>query len=370
MKNIVFGITNLSIGGAERVLVDIVNKLSENDKYNITILTLYGKGEFEKQISNKVVIKNVYKNSYNEISKFNKILISLRLLLFKRGIYNKYIKDKYDIEIAFLEGPVTRLFSSKNSRAKKIAWVHTDITKIFGNNLKSRIKRIYDKQIYDKYQKIVFVSKASMEQFKNAYPSLNEEKLQVIHNYINKENVIKKANEEAEVNFSKETFNVVTVARLMKEKGIDRLINVHKKLIKEGLNYNIYVVGDGPEKEYLEKIVEEAGIKDTFKMIGKKENPYPYIKNADTFCLFSHYEGYPMTIIEAKLLEKFIIITNTSAAEAVQNYDKSMVVENDEEHIYLGLKELLKNKDKYINIETKTKYDNEDIIEAIQEILN
>lgn len=370
MKNVVFGITNLSVGGAERVLVDIANKLSEDDKYNITIFTLYGKGEFEKQLSNKITIKNVYKNSYNEMSKFNKILISLRLLLFKRGVYNKYIKDKYDTEIAFLEGPITRLFSSKNSKVKKVAWVHTDITKIFGNNLKSRIKRIYDKKIYDKYQKIVFVSKGSMEQFKNAYPSINEEKLQVIHNYVNKDNVIEKSNEETGISFSKETFNIVTVARLMKEKGIDRLIRVHEKLIKEGLNHNIYVVGDGPEKEYLKKLVKEADIKDTFKMIGKKENPYPYIKNTDAFCLFSHYEGYPMVIIEAKLLGKFIIITNTSAVEAIQNYDKSMVVENDEEHIYMGLKELLENKDKYMNIEIKTKYDNEDIIEEINGILN
>lgn len=370
MKNIVFGITNLSVGGAERVLVDITNKLSENDEYNITIFTLYGKGEFEKQLSNKITVKNVYKNSYKEMSKFNKILISLRLLLFKRSIYNKYIKDKYDIEIAFLEGPITRLFSCKNSKVKKVAWVHTDITKIFGNNLKSHIKRIYDKKIYDKYQKIVFVSKGSLEQFKNAYPSINEEKLQVIHNYVNKDNVIEKSNEEIENIFNKETFNIVTVARLMKEKGIDRLIRVHDRLIKEGLIHNIYVVGDGPEREHLEKMIEEAGIKDTFKMIGKKENPYPYIKCADTFCLFSHYEGYPMVIIEAKLLEKFIIITNTSASEAVENYDKSMIVENDEEHIYIGLKEFIENRDKYMNIGIKTKYDNEDIIEEINGILN
>lgn len=369
MKKIVFGITNLSVGGAERVLVDIVNELSKNNEYDITIFTLYSKGEFENQLSSKINIQSLYSNSYNKISKISKIIISLRLLLFKRRIYNKYIKNKYDTEIAFLEGPITRLFAI-NSKANKIAWIHTDITKIFGNNIKSYVKKIYDKNIYSKYKKIVFVSKGNLEQFKKAYPFIKQEKLQVIHNYVNKENVIQKSNENININFRKETFNIVTVSRLIKEKGIDRLLRAHKKLIKDGLDHNIYVVGDGPEKDNIQKMIERLSLDNTFKLLGKKENPYPYIKQADIFCLCSYYEGYPMVIIESKLLDKFIFITNTSAAEAVQNYNKSMIVENDEEHIYIGLKELLKNKDKYINLKNEIKSEDEDIIQKINEIFN
>lgn len=313
MKKIVFGITNLNLGGAERVLVDICNKLS--NIYDITIFTIYGKGDFEKELSPKIHLNSIYKNSYEEKSHIAKKIIPLKIFFMQKQIYNKYIKNKYDVEIAFLEGPITKIFSTKNKDTKKIAWVHNDISKVFGNGIKAKIKKYINKNLYSKFSKLIFVSKDNLEKF-NDYYSLNVKK-ELIYNYIDMEKIIKKAEENIDYKFDESCINLLSVARLVEQKGIDRIINVHKRLIQDGYYHKFYIIGDGPLKEKLIKLIEQKDVKDTFILLGKKENPYPYIKNANYFCLLSYYEGYGMVIEEAKILNKPIIITDTAAREAV-----------------------------------------------------
>ena len=165
MKKILFGITSLTLGGAERVLVDLANKLCE--KYDITIFTIYANGELEKELNSKVKLKSLYNVSYKELSNIKKhFTIPLKVLLGKRKIYKKFIKEDYDVEIAFLEGPITRLFSVKNKKTRKIAWIHNDISKVYGNGIKSKLKRYIDKKIYCKYETLVFVSIDNMKKFR------------------------------------------------------------------------------------------------------------------------------------------------------------------------------------------------------------
>ena len=368
MKKILFGITSLTIGGAERVLVDLANELC-ND-YDITIFTIYPNGEFEKSLSNKIKLKSLYSKRYNELSKIQKVFVPLKVWINKKQIYKKYIKGNFDVEIAFLEGPITRLISVKNRDTKKVAWIHNDISRVFGNNLKSKIKRHIDEKIYNKFDELVFVSKDNKKSFEKFYKN-NAVKKEIIYNYINSENILKKSNDEIPEIFAEDELNFVTVARLVEQKGIDRLIRVHSKLIKENLKHKIWVIGDGPEYKKLESLVDINSVKDTFKLLGKRENPYPYIKKADYFCLLSYFEGYGMVLEEAKILGKDILITNTAAREAVEGYEYATIIENNENDIYKILKEkILKGKDA-INKSEKTKdYNNEDIIQKIKNILD
>lgn len=373
MKKILFGITSLTLGGAERVLVDLTNALC--DKYDVTIFTIYAKGEFEKQLSKKVKVKSLYNVQYNELTNIKRKIIPLKILLNKKNIYKKYIYDNYDIEIAFLEGPINRLFSIKNKNTKKIAWIHNDITKVFGNGLKSKLKKILDKRIYSKYDTLVFVSKDNLKKFDKEYKDIRNKylepiKKEVIYNYINKENIIKKAEEKTNIVFNKDMINFVTVARLVEQKGIDRLIEIHSRLIKNGLKHNFYIIGDGPEKEKLEILIKKHKIEETFKLLGKKENPYPYIKNADYFCLLSRFEGYGMVLEEAKILDKPIIITDTAAREAVEKYENARIFENTEDGIYKGLENIIlhNNKEKLKN-DNKFEYDNKNIIGKIERLM-
>ena len=369
MKKILFGITGLTLGGAERVLVDIANNLC--DKYEITIFTIYAKGELEKQLNQQVKLKSLYKEQYKNLPKFErKYIAPLRVLLFKNQIYKKYIKENYDVEVAFLEGPITRLFSVRNFNTKKIVWIHNDIAKVFGNGIKAKIKKTIDQKIYEKYEKLIFVSKDNLKSFEKTYNDIKMSKKDkcVIYNYIDSAEVQRKSEKGQAKELEKEKINFVEVARLVPQKAIDRIIKVHSRLIKEcGKKQNFYIIGDGPEKEKLQKLIKEYNVEDTFFLLGKKENPYPYIKNADYFCLLSEFEGYGMVLEEAKILNKPIIITNTAAREAVENYSKSLILENNEQSIYLGLKDIIIGKTAIKNkIE---KYDNQNILEEIEKIL-
>ena len=159
--------------------------------------------------------------------------------------------------------------------------------------------------------------------------------------------VRKKTEDQIDITFDQTYINFVTVARLVEQKGIDRLIDVHTKLIRNGKKHRFYVIGDGPLREKLEEKIKKNKVEDSFFLLGKRENPYPYIKKADYFCLLSQFEGYPMVLLEAKLLNKKILITDTAAREVVQNYEKATIVENSEKGIYNGLQKIInQNKNK------------------------
>ena len=174
---------------------------------------------------------------------------------------------------------------------------------------------------------------------------------------MNTENVINKS-KEFDPNFPKDNIpNFVTVARLVDQKAIDRLITVHYKLISDEYKHRFYVIGDGPLKPKLQELINKLNISDTFFLCGQKENPYPYILNSDYFCLLSYYEGLPMVLLEAKELNKHIIITDTASREALENYTNKKIAQNSENGIYETLKEIISNNN--INENKKTNYTNE-----------
>lgn len=372
MEKIIFGITSLTLGGAERVLVDTANNLI--DKYDVTIFTLYSNGELENQLNEKIHLRSLYNKKYNELTKKEKRLIPISVLFNRKKIYEEFIdNENYKAQIAFLEGAITRIFStkSKNKDCKKIAWIHNDISKVFGKNLKSKIKRIFDRNIYEKYDSLVFVSIDNLDKFNKVYDDIQLPKEKVINNYIDADRILKKANESYEKIFNDNEINIVQVSRLVEQKAIDRLIKVHSKLIKEGLNHHIYIIGEGPLKEKLEKQITELNVKKTFTLLGLKVNPYPYIKDADAFVLFSNFEGYPMVVEEAKILNKYIAVTNTSAREVLLNYaNNSIIVKNSEDGIEEAIQDIIKNKNKILKENDKYVYTNLKIIDKICKVID
>ena len=280
------------------------------------------------------------------------------------------MKRGFDAEIAFLEGPVTRLFATNinrktsSERAKnkqepennetlrlsdikktntKIAWIHNDISKVYGNGLKAKIKNFVDGIAYKKYDKLVFVSEENQKDFNKEYKWAKEQNETLIRNYIDYKKVLKKADEHVDLPYDSKEINLLTVCRLVEQKALDRFIKVQKALENNGIHTKIYIVGDGEQRYNLQKQIDSEGLTDRFILLGQKENPYPYIKYCDYFCLLSYYEGYGMVLEEAKILNKPIILTNTAAKECAKGYDKAIVLDNNFESIVKGLEKELKS---------------------------
>ena len=361
MKKIIFGITGLTLGGAERVLVDIANRLS--DKFDITIFTLYAKGEFEDALKPNIKRISVFDKQYKDLTNSEKKKISFYILFRKKYLYNNYLRENYDVQVAFLEGPITRLFSYKSGQAKKIAWVHNDMNRVFGTGIKAKLKIAFEKKSYKAYDKLIFVSKDNLESFEKNI-KIDKPK-QIIYNYIDSQNVKEKSLEVIDLKFDENAINIVSVARLVEQKGIDRWIRVHSKIRKEGINQKVYIIGDGPLKEALQKQIKNEGVEDSFILVGQRLNPYPYIRMADYFALLSYFEGYGMVLEEAKILDKPILITDTAAREAVNGYANSKILNNTEDGIYEGLKKL-KEKPK---VDSCFHYSNGEKIEKIIELM-
>ena len=296
-KKIIFGITSLSIGGAERVLVDIVKELQ--NVYDITVFTIYGNGEFEKELKGtNVKLKTIFKKQREEYGYIARKIVTTIYRCFYNIIYELYIKNIYDIEVAFLEGPITRLFAN-SSNANKIAWVHTNMSLYYETTKYSKRKKKIDEKIYQRYNTIVFVSKDSREDFIKTFPNNNIRK-KVIYNFIDQKRIERKSREIEPYEIEPNIPSIVVVARLTKAKALDRLIEVHKRLIKDRIMHNIYIIGDGEERKNLEEKIKEYGIKKSFILLGKKENPYPYILKAKYFGLFSYAEGYRFSVRRSK----------------------------------------------------------------------
>lgn len=375
MKKIIFGITSLTLGGAERVLIDVANELC--NRYNITIFTIYGNGDLENELNSNIKIKTLYNKRYSKLTSFEKITLPFKIMLNSKKIYKEYIEGDYVAQIAFLEGAITRLFSienKKNEKCKKIAWIHNDISKVFGKSLKAKVKIIYDKKIYSRYNTLVFVSKDNLKAFESVYPKINVGEKKVIYNYINSKRILdlSKNDEEYAGAFDKNEVNLVQVSRLVEQKAIARLIKVHKKLINEGYMHHIYIIGEGPLEKDLKKKIQEEKIEKTFTLLGAKKNPYPFVKNATAFVLFSNYEGYPMVIEEAKILNKYIAITNTAARETLTNYKKKcIIVQNNEEGIEKAIKNIIEKKSEILNKKDEEYvYSNKSIIDEIIDVID
>lgn len=341
-KKIIFGITSLTLGGAERVLVDLSNKLC--DKYDITIFSIYDDGELKAELGKKIKFKSLYKCRYDELGEMRKKWIPIKIFLFSNIIYNKFIKGNYDVEIAFLEGPITRLLSHENGNTRKIVWIHNDIKYVFGKGIKAKIKKVVDKSIYTKYNDMVFVSKENQESFCKVYNNIDYKCMHVVYNYIDKKRILEKAGGSVPEFNNHDGKIFVCVCRLVQQKAIDRLIIIHKKLLNSGYYHNFFIIGDGPERDKLEHLVKTENVGGTFHILGKRQNPYPYIKKADYFCLLSYFEGYGMVLEEAKILLKKIILTNTAAKEAVEGYEYALIVDNDSKAIYEGLADAISGK--------------------------
>lgn len=328
MKKILFLIYNLDGGGAEKVLLKILEKIDKN-KFKIDLFLIKKEAVYLKEFETKfkdITIRTPYDNlSKNKL--LNRIQYKLKHKKVRKSlknpeIFKEFIKEKYDTQIAFLEG-MSSIYLSKTECRNKIAWVHVDLEKHRTMTIDK------EREIYKNYNKIICVSNQAKNSFDKIYPEYSN-KSTVIYNPIDKEEIINKSSEEVEKFRDKNTVTFVAIGRLNEQKGFDILLKAHKLLKDENLENNIVILGEGTERKNLEKYILENDLEKSVKLLGFKENPYPYLKQSDVYVSSSRYEGYPLVLCEAICLNKPIIATScTGTKEVLENGKYGLMCEVD-----------------------------------------
>jgi glycosyltransferase involved in cell wall biosynthesis len=358
-KKLLFVIDSLIIGGAEKSLLSLLNMI-DSSKYEIDLLLFKQGLDLDKYVPNYINILPVpeyFRFINNEpVSNSNKILylyfrirtsVNLRLNRYKNNpihseqVVFKSIKriiipvaNKYDVAIAYSQGLPTYFVANKVVADKKIAWINTDY-----------VNTLYDKKIdyefYKKITKIIAVSqhiRESISQIREEYKN----KVHTMLDIINPEMISTMAEEHKVDDFDKSVTNILTVGRLATVKSYDTAIEVARLLRQSGYNFKWFVIGEGPERKKLQELINKYDLNNYFILLGKKLNPYTYMKNCDIYVQTSIKEGFGLTVCEAKILKKPIVCTNfPTAKEIINNNEDGLIVEHSVDSIYLGIKRYL-----------------------------
>ena len=380
-KKVLFLIHALGAGGAEKILINLANGM-DKEKYEVTIMTVVNTGVFRNNIDDDVKYKYIFnfpfkkknnvttKEPGNLLAKHDpkiqfiaKMYTKIWKYMPTKLFYRIMIREKYDVEIAFLEGICAKIISaSTNKISKKISWIHVDML----NHKKSEAvftSLNMERKCYEKFDEVICVSKNVRDQFIKKF-DYNEKKVKIRYNPVDKIDIQNKSMEKVDDIKKPNKFIFCTIGRLVTQKGYDRLLRVHNRLIKDGIDYNLWIIGEGNKRPLLEEYIKENNLSDSVKLLGFKENPYKYLKLSDAFVCSSRAEGFSTVASEAVILGKPIVTVNCSGMYELlgDNNEYGLVVENNEDSLYEGMKKLLLNREIYEGYLLKVK-EREDIFD-------
>lgn len=348
MKKILFLIHDLGQGGAEKVLVNLVNNM-DHSKFDITVMTLFDYGENRQFISPKIK----YKTWCSKMIPGNSHLMKL---LSPTQLHNMIIKEHYDIEVAYLEGPCARIISGcVDPSIKLVSWIH--IEQHSAKKAASSFRNIKEaKKCYGKFNKIVCVSETVKMDFKNAL-HVDDVLYEVLYN-TNESEKIKRASKEIVEGtvFQEKEIKIIGVGKLLKSKGFDRVLRIAKRLLNENFPVHIYILGEGPEKGALLNYISENKMEKQVTLLGYQLNPYKYIAKCDLFVCASHAEGFSTAATEALILGIPVCTVKVSGMkEMLGEYNEyGIVTDNSDEALYEGIKMLLDDKEKLKHYKTQS----------------
>lgn len=372
---VLFRLRSLEMGGVPRVVLDLLRNLPK-DKFEFTLMLNLYQGELVKEIPAdlKVIVvekgkEQMSSNSFVQIMQL--IWRRLKLEVYDRFpsiLYALKVPEKYDIEIASSYAEFDMVLNSPDKNSRKIAWFHTDVT--YDVN-QERAKERVDKM--KKFDHVIFcaahIRNVIEENYNVTYPSSS-----VVYNAIHTDEVKRKALEFTVDYEGLQKPVFCSVGRLHSRKGYHNLVNIHQKLINEGFQHSIAVLGDGEEKNNLTEQINQLSLNESFKLLGTKINPYPYIKNADYFVLPTRSEAYPLVINEALTLEKPIISTNVGGIpEMIDDGIDGILVNDNEEEIYEAMKKVFTQPELLTEIKKNTsesykKFDAQKIYNQVTEV--
>ena len=333
-KKILFLIHDLGQGGAEKVLINLVNNM-DNLAFDITVMTLFDSGENRQFISPKIK----YKTWCSKMIPGNSHLMKL---LSPTQLHCMIIKEHYDIEVAYLEGPCARIISGcSDPSVKLVSWIH--IEQHTAKKAASSFRNIKEaRKCYSKFNKIVCVSNTVKADFVNALQV--DVPYEVLYN-TNESEKIKLASKETvtETDIQSGEIKIIGVGKLLKNKGFDRILRIAKKLRDEKLPIHVYILGDGPEKSILQQFISENKLEKQVTLLGYQLNPYKFISQCDLFVCASHAEGFSTAATEALILGVPVCTVEVSGMKEMlgDKNEYGIIVKNTEQDLYLAIKQLI-----------------------------
>lgn len=368
MKKILFMIHDLGSGGAEKVLVNLVNNM-DPEQYEITVMTLIGGGVNEQFLKPHIRYIPCFKKLPRGHTHLLKLLSAKRL-------HRRLIKEKYDIEVSYLEGPSARIISGcPYADTKLVSWIHVEqhtkavAAKAFRSFRESQV-------CYGKFHQTVCVSEYVKQDFLGLYPELKP--VDVLYNTNETKQILEKKDEPVRKGvFTDAKVRLCGVGKLMPNKRFDMLLRIHKRLMEEGYSLQTCLLGDGPQRSELEKFVQENRLDGSVTFLGYQTNPYQYVAGCDLFICASIAEGFSTAATEALIVGTAVCTVEVSGMKEMlgQNNEYGIVTESNEEALYQGIKSLLDDPALLAHYKMQAQlrgktFSTENTVKAVQDMLN
>lgn len=380
MKKILIVSHALELGGAERSLIGLLDAIDKK-KYKVDLFLLRHEGELFSFIPEGVNLLpeipayTVLARPMVQTLKEGHVLLTVARMYGKMKA-SKYIKkyghvdsgvpleyshkytyrfmpeiqpdEMYDLAISFLTPHY--IVTHKVHAKKKIAWIHTDYSKV-------QIDKKSELKMWSAYDKIISISNDVTKSFAAKFPEL-ENKIYLIENILSENTIRKQAEEFSAIDEMprKESIRFLSIGRYCFQKNFDNVPEICAKLIECGLNVMWYIIGFGPDEAKIRSKIEEFHMQQRVILLGKKENPYPYIKECDVYIQPSRYEGKSVTVREAQMFGKPVIITEYSTAKSqLENGIDGMIVPISNQKCAEAICWVLENKDGLHELEKNCK---------------
>ncbi|WP_338449836.1 glycosyltransferase [Niallia oryzisoli] len=397
MKEVLIASFDMEVGGVERSLINMLESFDYGN-YKVDLMLYRHQGDFMKLLPSKpnlleeIPQYTTFRKSISETIKEGYIVLGLSRILAKvnTNYYHKRTKiaepgyyqmqmmwrytlpflpkmeKEYDVAISYLW---PHYFVAEKVKArKKIAWIHTDYS-IIETDIEMDLK------MWKKFDHIIAVSEACKNAFLAKYKDL-ESKVSVIENITSPEFIQKMSQEQLDNRMvNDKRFKLLTVARLSHAKGIDKAVKALRLLKDKGYtDISWYVVGYGGEEVKIKELIRQNNLDDNFILLGKKTNPYPFMKACDLYVQPSRYEGKAVTVTEAKILAKPIIVSNYSTAVSqIDNGEDGIICEDlSVESIAVEIEDLYKNeqlRNKFVDHNMTCNHSNVDELKKLYSLI-
>lgn len=346
LKKILFCLQTMVCGGVEKELITILNRFNPQE-YELSVLLFYSQDrEMEKKIPSNVKLINLqidkkyycgsFKTVLQERIKKGELIEAVKIAKNRvcKGIsapvsisLNKITtpKELYDYAVCYhMHSPIILKYVAEKIKAKKkYVWIHNDfVTTGFPITQ-------YDSWLKE-YHAVFGVSERLTSEFQELCPACCNRAF-TLHNIVDKEDILSKAQDTSllDQDFAQDKkFRIVTVGRFVEQKGFDLAIQAASILKEQGIDFTWYAIGYGKDENLMKSLINECNVKDCFIILGRKDNPYPYMKMSDLYVQPSRHEGFGITVAEAKVLRRIIICTDfAGASEQLENNQTGIIVD-------------------------------------------